>query len=87
LKFFPAETAGGVNMLKALAGPYAHTGVMFVPTGGVTTKNLTAYLELPVVAAIGGSWMVDKQLVNGRKWADITRITREALDAAAVAVS
>ena len=83
LKFFPAETAGGVNMLKALAGPYAHTGVMFVPTGGVTTKNLTAYLELPVVAAIGGSWMVDKQLVNGRKWADITRITREALDAAA----
>jgi 2-dehydro-3-deoxyphosphogluconate aldolase/(4S)-4-hydroxy-2-oxoglutarate aldolase len=70
-------------MLKALAGPYAHTGVKFVPTGGVSSANLTAYLKLPVVAAIGGSWMVDKQLVNDGKWAEITRLTREALDAAA----
>lgn len=83
LKFFPAEAAGGVAMLKSLAGPYGHTGVKFIPTGGVTTTNLTAYLELPVVAAIGGSWMVDKQLVNGGKWAEITRLTREALAAAA----
>jgi len=83
LKFFPAEVAGGVNMLKALSGPYAHTGVKFIPTGGVSSGNLTDYLKLPVVAAIGGSWMVDKKLVNEGKWADITRITREALDAAA----
>ncbi|MEI8037144.1 MAG: bifunctional 4-hydroxy-2-oxoglutarate aldolase/2-dehydro-3-deoxy-phosphogluconate aldolase [Verrucomicrobiota bacterium] len=82
LKFFPAEVAGGVNMLKALAGPYAHTGVKFIPTGGVSSGNLSAYLKLPVVAAIGGSWMVDKQLVNDGKWADITRLTREALAAA-----
>lgn len=83
LKFFPAEAAGGVNMLKSLAGPYAHTGVKFVPTGGVTSANLASYLKLPVVAAIGGSWMVDKALVNAGKWEEITRLTREALDAAA----
>lgn len=83
LKFFPAEAAGGVAMLKALAGPYAHTGVKFIPTGGVSVANLTDYLKLPIVAAIGGSWMVDKQLVNDGKWAEITRITREALAAAA----
>jgi 2-dehydro-3-deoxyphosphogluconate aldolase / (4S)-4-hydroxy-2-oxoglutarate aldolase len=83
LKFFPAEAAGGVNMLKALAGPYAHTGVKFTPTGGVTSGNLASYLKLPVVAAIGGSWMVEKALVNEGKWAEITRLTKEALEAAA----
>ena len=83
LKFFPAEAAGGVNMLKSLAGPYAHTGVKFIPTGGVTSANLSSYLKLPVVAAIGGSWMVDKALINQGQWAEITRLTREALDAAA----
>jgi 2-dehydro-3-deoxyphosphogluconate aldolase/(4S)-4-hydroxy-2-oxoglutarate aldolase len=85
LKFFPAETAGGVAMLKALAGPYAHTGVRFIPTGGVTAGNLGDYLKLPIVAAIGGSWMVDKALVAGGRWAEITRLTREALAAAAAA--
>ncbi len=83
LKFFPAEAAGGVNMLKSLAGPYAHTGVKFTPTGGITTGNLASYLKLPVVAAIGGSWMVEKSLVSGGRWSEITRLTREALDAAA----
>lgn len=83
LKFFPAEAAGGVSMLKALAGPYGHTGLKFIPTGGITSANLASYLQLPVVAAIGGSWMVDKQLVNDGKWSEITRITREALEAAA----
>lgn len=83
LKFFPAEAAGGVAMLKALAGPYAHTGVKFVPTGGVGAANLTTYLQLSVVAAIGGSWMVEKSLVQAGNWAEITRLTREALAAAA----
>ncbi|WP_367873010.1 bifunctional 4-hydroxy-2-oxoglutarate aldolase/2-dehydro-3-deoxy-phosphogluconate aldolase [Luteolibacter sp. Populi] len=85
LKFFPAEAAGGTAMLKSLAGPYSHTGVKFIPTGGVTSGNLTDYLKLPVVAAIGGSWMVDKQLVNEGKWDEITRLTREALAVAAAA--
>lgn len=83
LKFFPAEAAGGTAMLKSLAGPYAHTGVKFVPTGGITSANLASYLSVPVVAAIGGSWMVDKALVNAGNWAEITRLTREALAAAA----
>ncbi|QJE97085.1 bifunctional 4-hydroxy-2-oxoglutarate aldolase/2-dehydro-3-deoxy-phosphogluconate aldolase [Luteolibacter luteus] len=83
LKFFPAEVAGGTAMLKALAGPYAHTGVKFVPTGGITSALLEAYLRLPIVAAIGGSWMVEKSLVNEGQWSEITRLTREALAAAA----
>ena len=55
----------------------------FIPTGGVSRGNLSDYLKLPGVAAIGGSWMVDKQLVNDGKWEEITRITREAIEAAA----
>lgn len=85
LKFFPAEAAGGIDMLKSLAGPYGHTGVKFIPTGGVYSGNLATYLQLPIVAAIGGSWMVDKQLVNDCKWAEITRITQDAIAAAAAA--
>ena len=83
LKFFPAEAAGGLNMLKSLAGPYAHTGVKFIPTGGVTSANLASYLKVPVVAAVGGSWMVDKALINAGKWAKITQLTKSALEEAA----
>ena len=83
LKFFPAGAAGGPEMLKALSGPYAHTGVKFVPTGGISCKNLPDYLSVPVVAAIGGSWMVDKKLVADGNWSEITRLTKEALAAAA----
>jgi len=54
-----------------------------VPTGGVSAANLTTYLQLPVVAAIGGSWMVEKSLVQAGNWAEITRLTREALAVAA----
>lgn len=79
LKFFPAEVAGGPPMLKALAGPYAHTGVKFIPTGGITRENAMAYLKVPVVAAIGGSWMVDKALISAGRWGEITRLTREAV--------
>lgn len=85
LKFFPAEAAGGVKMLKSLAGPYAHTGVKFTPTGGITSDNLQDYLQLPVVAAIGGSWMVSPTLIKENNWGEITRLTREALDLAAQA--
>ena len=83
LKFFPAGVAGGMAMLKALAGPYAHTGVKFIPTGGVTADNLSVYLKSPMVAAIGGSWMVDKALVVAGRWDEITRLTREAVAVAA----
>jgi len=79
LKFFPAEAAGGAKMLKALAGPYGHTGLKFVPTGGINAANAGAYLDLSVTAAIGGSWFVDKQLVADGDFAKIGSLTREAL--------
>jgi len=79
LKFFPAEAAGGVAMLKALAGPFAHTGVKFVPTGGINAANLPDYLALPQVAAIGGSWMAERKLVAGKAWSKITALTAEAM--------
>lgn len=85
LKFFPAEAAGGVNMLKSLAGPYKHTGVKFTPTGGITANNLQDYLRLPVVAAIGGSWMVSPVLIKEGNWSEISKLTEEALTLAAQA--
>lgn len=83
LKFFPAEAAGGLAVLKALAGPYGHTGIRFVPTGGISAANAAAYLALKVVAAVGGSWMVPGALIQEGRWEDITRITREAVSLAA----
>jgi 2-dehydro-3-deoxyphosphogluconate aldolase/(4S)-4-hydroxy-2-oxoglutarate aldolase len=83
LKFFPAEALGGVAMLKALSGPFAHTGVKFVPTGGISAKNARDYLALPLVAALGGTWMVSAELIKEKNWAEITRLCREALTVAA----
>ncbi|GAA5483529.1 bifunctional 4-hydroxy-2-oxoglutarate aldolase/2-dehydro-3-deoxy-phosphogluconate aldolase [Haloferula sargassicola] len=81
LKFFPAGAAGGPKMLQALAGPYAHTGVKFIPTGGINRANMREYLDLSVVAAIGGTWMVDSTLILEKRWEEITWLTREALAA------
>jgi 2-dehydro-3-deoxyphosphogluconate aldolase/(4S)-4-hydroxy-2-oxoglutarate aldolase len=82
LKFFPAETSGGVKMLKALAGPYGHTGIRFIPTGGINVDNAADYLSLPIVAGIGGSWFVDKKLINEGEFTEITRLTKKALSLA-----
>ena len=79
LKFFPAETFGGVNALKALAGPFGHTGVKFIPTGGISAATLPAYLALPQVAAVGGSWMAERKLVAEKSWGKITALTAEAM--------
>ena len=57
LKFFPAEAAGGVAMLKSLIAPYRHLGVRFMPTGGVKPANVESYLAIPEVAAVGGTWL------------------------------
>ena len=82
LKFFPAETFGGVNVLKALAGPFGHTGVKFIPTGGITAATLPNYLAVPQVAAVGGSWMAERKLVAEKSWEKITALTAEAVTAA-----
>jgi 2-dehydro-3-deoxyphosphogluconate aldolase/(4S)-4-hydroxy-2-oxoglutarate aldolase len=79
LKFFPAETFGGVNALKTLSGPFGHTGAKFIPTGGITATTLPDYLALPQVAAVGGSWMAERKLVAEKAWAKITALTTEAM--------
>jgi 2-dehydro-3-deoxyphosphogluconate aldolase/(4S)-4-hydroxy-2-oxoglutarate aldolase len=82
-KLFPAEVAGGVNMLKALAGPYGHTGVKFIPLGGVNVATAPAYLALPMVAAIGGSWIAERKLIADQKWTTISSLAAEAVGLAA----
>jgi len=79
LKFFPSETFGGVNALKALIGPFGHTGVKFIPTGGITAATLPNYIAIPQVAAVGGSWMAERKLVADKDWAKITSLTAEAM--------
>ncbi|WP_372795789.1 bifunctional 4-hydroxy-2-oxoglutarate aldolase/2-dehydro-3-deoxy-phosphogluconate aldolase, partial [Pontiella sp.] len=83
LKFFPAGAAGGVNMLKNLAAPYAPLGVRFCPTGGLNLDNMNDYLSLPVVSAIGGSWLATKQQIADKQWDLITAQVKEALAKAA----
>lgn len=78
-KFFPAEQAGGAPYLKALEGPYGHTGVRFIPTGGLQASNVGPYLALKSVAALGGSWFVDKKYIETSDWGTIQRLTREAI--------
>ena len=79
LKLFPASVAGGLEMVKALAGPYGHTGLKLIPLGGVTAQNMKDYLAHPLVAAVGGSWLVDKKLVAAQDWAGITKLAQEAV--------
>ncbi len=78
LKFFPAETSGGVAMLKAMSAPYGE--VKFIPTGGVNAENLNSYLSFSKVHACGGSWMVKSELIKGHRFEEITRLVREAID-------
>jgi 2-dehydro-3-deoxyphosphogluconate aldolase/(4S)-4-hydroxy-2-oxoglutarate aldolase len=76
LKFFPAEAAGGLKMLKAMSAPY--TQVSFLPTGGISAENLADYLSFRPVIACGGSWMCAPELIKNKDWAEITRLSREA---------
>jgi 2-dehydro-3-deoxyphosphogluconate aldolase/(4S)-4-hydroxy-2-oxoglutarate aldolase len=85
LKFFPAEALGGVPMLKALAAPFRHTGVRFMPTGGISKANLSAYLKLDFVAAVGGSWLAKPEDLSRGKWDEVRQRCRETLALAAEA--
>jgi len=75
-KFFPAQAAGGVPMLKSIGGPLAQ--VKFCPTGGIGPGNAKDYLSLPNVVCVGGSWMAAANLVQEKNWAEITRLAKEA---------
>ena len=76
LKFFPAMQAGGIPMLKALAGPF--TDVVFCPTGGITLETAPQFLALPNVTVCGGSWLTPADAVAAKDWARITALAREA---------
>ena len=76
LKFFPATQAGGIPMLKALAGPF--TDVVFCPTGGITLETAPQFLALPNVKVCGGSWLTPADAVAAKDWARITQLAREA---------
>lgn len=77
VKFFPAEAAGGLNMIKAMSAPYVN--IKFMPTGGITEKNLLSYLDFPKVIACGGSWMVNETLINNGEFDKIKELTKEAV--------
>ena len=77
VKFFPAEAAGGLKMLKAMAAPYGQ--LTFMPTGGISADNLLDYLKFNKIVACGGSFMVKDDLVKEKKWDEITALTKNAV--------
>lgn len=78
VKFFPAEAAGGLAMIKAMSAPY--TKMKFMPTGGINASNLKSYLDFKKIIACGGSWMVKSDLVEAGKFDEIEALTREAMN-------
>src|SRR5690554_2184251 len=78
-KFFPAEVSGGVEALKAFAGPFPE--VRFCPTGGVRQHTAADYLALENVSAVGGTWLTPAELVERKDWEAITRLARASLKA------
>jgi len=77
-KFFPAEAAGGIPMLKSIAGPIPQA--TFCPTGGISPENYNAYLNLSNVACVGGSWLVPSDAVKSKNWAKVTELAKQAID-------
>lgn len=78
VKFFPAEAAGGIKMIKAMAAPYGN--IKFMPTGGINAKNLNDYLSFSKIIACGGSWMVNEDLIKAGQFDQITALARQAVE-------
>lgn len=78
LKFFPAETVGGLKSIKALSDPFPQ--LRFIPTGGVKLENLAEYLQMEKIHAVGGSWMAKRGMIAEGKFAEIRRMAKEASD-------
>ena len=79
MKFFPAETSGGMKHLESIAAPYKHLGVSFIPLGGLKLSNMKSYTDSPLVTAIGGSWIAPSSLIKARDWAQIRKNAAEAV--------
>jgi 2-dehydro-3-deoxyphosphogluconate aldolase/(4S)-4-hydroxy-2-oxoglutarate aldolase len=77
VKFFPAEQAGGLDYIKAIAAPYP--GLKFMPTGGINAVNIAKYIAYEKIHACGGSWMVSADLINAGDFEKITSLSREAV--------
>ena len=78
VKFFPAEAAGGVKMIKNLLGAFRSTGVKFMPTGGINLSNVAEYLAVPEIVACGGTWIVPKDALTANDWGAIEKLASEA---------
>jgi 2-dehydro-3-deoxyphosphogluconate aldolase/(4S)-4-hydroxy-2-oxoglutarate aldolase len=78
LKFFPAEQLGGLPYLRAMAAPYAHLGLRYIPLGGLTAANAGSYLHDPLIAAVGGSWIAPREAIKARDWPAIESSARTA---------
>ncbi len=78
VKFFPAEAAGGVKMIKNLLGAFRSTGVKFMPTGGINLSNLKDYLAVPEIVACGGTWIVPKDALASNDWDAIEKLAADA---------
>lgn len=79
-KFFPAEAAGGIPMLKAIAGPMPQ--ITFCPTGGISPSNYHDYLQLSNVACVGGSWLAPADVVKAKNWTHVTELAKHAVNSA-----
>ncbi len=80
LKYFPAETSGGIEHLKNMVAPYQYLGIKFIPLGGLSMKNARSYLESPLITAIGGSWLAKRPVIQAEDWEAITTNAREIRD-------
>lgn len=78
VKFFPAETSGGIKAISALSAPFDQ--LTFMPTGGISEGNLADYLSNPKIVACGGSWMVKEDLINAGKFDEITQLVKKAVE-------
>lgn len=78
LKFFPAETMGGLKAMRALSDPFPH--LRFIPTGGINASNLAEYLQMEKIHAVGGSWMAKRQMIAEGQFDKITHLAKEASD-------
>ena len=81
-KFFPAVPAGGASMLSAISAPFAHTGIKFCPTGGITLETLGDWLSLSIVTAVGGAWIAPAKDIREGNFKDIQQRARAAVDRA-----
>ena len=83
-KFFPAEAAGGLQMLSSIAAPFAHLGLGFNPTGGVNIGNLPDWLSNDFVKVVGGTWIATRTDIAAGKWSRIANNAREAVQSTAI---